>query len=154
MSPQARFSTRNQVSAGGAAFRRVDDQVEVALISVGETRRWQLPKGMVDEGETPEAAAQREVREEAGLETELIELLDKIEYWYFAKGGAQRVRFHKFVYFFLLHATGGDVSQHDHEVNEARWFPIAEAVQILAFENERKVVQRAQTRIEEIGRQT
>ncbi len=87
--------TQEQVSAGGVAFRRQNGQVQVALISVGDQGRWQLPKGLVDPGEAPETAAQREVREEAGLETEQLGLIEKIEYWYFGKARAgQRLRFH------------------------------------------------------------
>ena len=135
--------TETQVSAGGVAWRRGEGGVEVALVLVGPKRRWQLPKGIVEEGEAPLAAALREVREEAGLETTLDAELGTIEYWYVATRGAARVRYHKFVHFFLLAWQGGDVRDHDHEVLEARWFPIAEAVERLAFPNERQVVARA-----------
>ena len=142
-------TTQEQVSAGGVAFRRAGDRVEIALISVGPGGRWQLPKGLVDRDELPELAAQREVREEAGLETERLGLIETIEYWYFGKvRGAQRVRFHKFVHFYLFRATGGDVSQHDHEVNEARWVELDEAVSMLSFANEKKVVEKARVMIE------
>src|SRR5687767_13221690 len=110
------FTIQQQVSAGGVAFRREGGAVEVALISVGDAGRWQLPKGLVDRDELPEIAAQREVREEAGLETEPLGLIETIEYWYFGKArGGKRLRFHKFVHFYLFRATGGDVSLHDHE---------------------------------------
>ena len=139
----ARVVTETQVSAGGVAWRRGDGGVEVALVLVGPKRRWQLPKGIVEEGEAPLAAALREVREEAGLETTLDGELETIEYWYVVTRGATRVRYHKFVHFFLLAWQGGDVRDHDHEVVEARWFPIGEAVERLAFPNERSVVAKA-----------
>ena len=138
--------TKTQTSAGGVVFRRRSDdasRVEVALISVGEGNRWQLPKGLVDAGEATEAAAMREAREETGLETELVAPVDKIEYWYYSTGRGQRVRFHKFVYFYLLRYVAGDVRDHDAEVNEARWVEIDEAHALLAFASERKVVARA-----------
>ncbi|HJR06736.1 MAG TPA: NUDIX hydrolase [Pyrinomonadaceae bacterium] len=136
--------TKTQISAGGVVFRRHDDSsVEVALISVGEGSRWQLPKGLIDAGEAIEAAAMREAREETGLETELVAPVDKIEYWYYSTNRGQRVRFHKFVYFYLLRYVSGDVRDHDAEVSEARWVEIDEAHAMLAFASERKVLARA-----------
>jgi 8-oxo-dGTP pyrophosphatase MutT (NUDIX family) len=139
--------TRTQISAGGVVFRRSDARVEVALISVGDKNRWQLPKGLVDAGEGVEAAAVREAREETGIETALVAPLDKIEYWYYSTNRGKRVRFHKFVYFYLLRYLSGDVRDHDAEVNEARWVEIDEALALLAFAGERKVVGRAREMI-------
>lgn len=140
----AKFPTMDQISAGGVPYRRSSEGTEVALVSVGPQRRWQLPKGIIDPGETPEAAAMREVHEEAGLETEMIAPIDTIEYWYVGNRGKQRVRFHKQVHFFLLAYRSGEVSDHDHEVHEARWLPIEEAKTMLAFKNERQVVKQAE----------
>ena len=143
-SPQpAKLATQDQISAGGVAIRRVGDSTEVALVSVSNPARWQLPKGIVDPGETPEIAALREVREEAGIEAELVAPLDVIEYWYVGQRGQQRVRFHKRVHFFLMEYKSGELSNHDHEVNEARWFPIVEAQRVLAFKGERQAVAQA-----------
>jgi 8-oxo-dGTP pyrophosphatase MutT (NUDIX family) len=138
--------TKLQISAGGVAFRSVEGRTEVALISVGEDNRWQLPKGIVDKGESTEAAALREVREEAGVNTRLLSLIDKIEYWYYDRG--RQVRFHKFVYFYLLRYESGDATNHDDEVNEARWVEIDEAIGMLAFDTERKVVEAAKKMID------
>ena len=135
--------TKLQFSAGGVAYRERDSVIEVALISVGDDNRWQLPKGLVDKGESTEDAAVREVREEAGIETDLVERLDKVEYWYFWNEDGERVRYHKFVYSYLLRYKAGDVSNHDHEVNEARWFNIDEAISVLAFDSEKKIVEKA-----------
>lgn len=137
------FQTKEQVSAGGVAFREAGGQTEVALISVGEQGRWQLPKGLVGRGESAEAAALREVREETGLACEIVAPLETIEYWYFSKGGASRVRFHKRVHFFLMRYVSGRVAEHDDEVNEARWVLIEEAAGMLAFKTERKVLEQA-----------
>ena len=137
------FETKEQVSAGGVVYRRRGRRVEVALISVGEQRRWQLPKGLVGRGESPEEAALREVREETGLGCEVEGALEKVEYWYFSKGGARRVRFHKFVHFYLMRYVSGDVSGHDDEVNEARWVESGAAAGMLAFKGERKALAEA-----------
>jgi 8-oxo-dGTP pyrophosphatase MutT (NUDIX family) len=141
------FVTKKQVSAGGVVFRRRRRKVEVALISVGEDRRWQLPKGLVGRRESPEEAALREVREETGLACEIVEPIETIEYWYFSKGGDKRVRFHKNVHFFLMRFVSGDTKDHDEEVNEARWVGIEEASEMLAFRSERGVLELAREMI-------
>jgi 8-oxo-dGTP pyrophosphatase MutT (NUDIX family) len=134
------FETKEQTSAGGVVYRQRGKKTEVALISVGETARWQLPKGLVGRGESPAEAALREVAEETGLACEIVAELERAEYWYFSKGGARRVRFHKFVHFYLMRYVSGDVSGHDDEVNEARWVGLEEAEVMLAFKGERKAL--------------
>ena len=140
--------TQDQFSAGGVAFRRnADATIDVALILVGERGRWQLPKGTIEADEAPEAAAIREVREEAGLTTEIVEPLEVIEYWYVGDRLGRRTRFHKKVHFFLMQYLAGDVADHDDEVRDARWMPIGEAIEKLAFKNERLVVEKARQRL-------
>lgn len=139
----SKVQTLMQISAGGVAYRRRGETTEIALISVGPRLRWQLPKGLVDEGESVEAAAVREVREEAGIETSIVAFIEKAEYWYFSTLRGARVRYHKFVHFYLLEFLSGDVSQHDREVNEARWVEISEAMEMLAFKGEKEIVERA-----------
>ena len=139
----ARIATLDQVSAGGVAYRAGAPGPEVAIVSTMPGERWQLPKGIVEQNESPEAAATREVREEAGIETVLIAPIETIEYWYVSERRGERVRYHKFVHFFLMAYVGGDVSKHDHEVAEARWVKIDEALRMLAFGNERLVVEKA-----------
>lgn len=137
------FSTVEQISAGGVAFRRVGSEYEIVIISVNPSRRWQLPKGLVDEGESPQTAALREVREEAGIETVLIEPVETVEYWYFGNKNGSRVRFHKFVHFFLMEYVSGDVANHDHEVAEARWVSIDQAIKMLDFKSEKEAVKKS-----------
>ena len=139
----AKVTTIDQISAGGVAFRQQESKVEVAIVSVKPSLRWQLPKGIVDPGESPETTAVREVREEAGIETDLLSLIDTIEYGYRSTKDGKPVRFHKFVHFYLLPYRDGSVSDHDHEVAEARWVSVEEAIRMLAFKSEREVVKRA-----------
>jgi 8-oxo-dGTP diphosphatase len=143
--------TKTQISSGGVAFRRSGDRLEIALISVGNARRWQLPKGLVNNDESNEIAAMREVREEAGIKTELVAPIDIVEYWYISNSRGQRVRFHKFVHFFLLRYISGDVADHDDEVNEARWVEIGESQDMLTFSSEKKIVRRAIELIEDLA---
>jgi 8-oxo-dGTP pyrophosphatase MutT (NUDIX family) len=140
---KAQVVTRDQVSAGGVAFRRVKSTLEMAIVSVKPSLRWQLPKGIVDPGETPEVTAVREVREEAGVDTELVQLIETVEYWYQRIQYGKRVRYHKFVHFYLLQYLSGDVADHDHEIAESRWVSFEEAIEMLAFKSERGVVEKA-----------
>jgi 8-oxo-dGTP pyrophosphatase MutT (NUDIX family) len=134
--------TRREHSAGGVVIRTSQEGVEIALAS-RRTRRgdlvWGLAKGLVEPGENPEQAAVREVQEETGLEAEIVRPLGDISYWFVWDG--ERVR--KTVSFFLMEAVGGDVAQHDHEMEEVRWFPLAEAVRAAAYKSERDVIKRA-----------
>ena len=134
--------TVSEVSAGGVIYRRGADDYEIALIYV--RHRWGLPKGHVEEGERDEEAALREVREETGLEGKPVRKLGEIRYSFRdrTKGDAA-VRINKRVHFFLLRYLKGDVRDHDHEVDDARWYPIEQAIKLLKFATERKMVHRA-----------
>jgi 8-oxo-dGTP pyrophosphatase MutT (NUDIX family) len=142
-SPAIKVPVKEQVSAGGVVFRGDKGKVEVVIISVGGQNRWQLPKGLVEKGESPETTAVRETREEAGVSSEVVQLIETIEYWYAGLDNGIRVRFHKRVHFYLLRYVSGDTKDHDWEVNEARWVPIEDAASQLAFDNERRVMERA-----------
>jgi 8-oxo-dGTP pyrophosphatase MutT (NUDIX family) len=131
-----------EVSAGGVIYRKHAGAIEIALIHV--RNRWGLPKGHVEKGESNSDAALREVREETGLEGRMRKKLGDIRYSYRDKRtGREPIRIYKRVYFYLLRYLKGDVRDHDHEVDEARWFPIEEAIQTLKFATERRMVKRA-----------
>jgi 8-oxo-dGTP pyrophosphatase MutT (NUDIX family) len=131
--------TRSEFSAGGVVIRRDGESVEVAL-AARRTRKgdlaWGLPKGLVEPEEQPQDAALREVREETGLDARILSSLGEISYWYV--WGEERVR--KRVAFFLMEQTGGDISQHDHEMEEIRWFPLAAASRQATYPTERTLL--------------
>ena len=143
----AKIVAMDQISSGGVAFRWQDPNPEIAIVSAKPSLRWQLPKGIVDPGESPEVTAVREVREEAGIETDLLQVIETIEYWYRSTKYGRPVRFHKFVHFYLLSYRSGNVTDHDHEVAEARWVSFEEAIEMLAFKSEREVVKKAREMI-------
>ena len=130
------------MSAGGVVYRRVDDGIEVVLAS-RRTRRgdlaWGLAKGGVEEGESLEEAAVREVREETGYTAEIEASLGDTRYFYVWED----TRIRKTVHFFLMRCTGGDPSERDDEMEEVRWFPMARALKRAAYRGERDVLGRA-----------
>src|SRR5687767_9837205 len=132
--------TSTEISAGGVVVR--GDNV-VVIVPTRRAANGQkvlgLPKGHVDPGETPAQAAQREVREEAGVETELVTQLGEVRYWY--QRGGRKIA--KLVTFFLFDYRSGDVADHDAEVEEARWIPFEEAERTLTYKGEREMVRRA-----------
>jgi 8-oxo-dGTP pyrophosphatase MutT (NUDIX family) len=140
------MQTRTEVSAGGVVYRRQGEGIEVAL-AARRTRRgdlaWGLPKGAIEAGESEEEAALREVLEETGLEAEVESDLGEIRYFYVWEG----VRVRKRVRFFLMRATGGDVSKHDAEMEEVRWFALRRAIKRATYRGERDVIERAAGRL-------
>jgi len=127
------------VSAGGVVYRRVGERLQVVLVGKTEPDIWGLPKGGPLKGETTEETALREVREETGLITRLVEPLGSIDYWFFSRG----TRFHKTVHYFLMEATGGDTAYHDHEYDRVDWLDVDAAVARATYENERELLRRA-----------
>ena len=125
-------------------YRFHDGGTEVVLAHRRSPSVWALPKGTPADDETLEETAIRETREETGLDVEVVAPIEAIHY-FFVRGS---VRFRKTVHFFLMRAVGGDPERHDHEFDEVRWLPLAEAIGLLTYPTERGVVERAAEMIE------
>ena len=130
---------RDSVAAGGVVLRGPADSLEVVVAGRSSDRTWVFPKGTPDPGETIEETALREVREESGLEVEILRPLGAIDYWFAVSGE----RVHKVVHFFLMRAHGGDVSGHDHEYDDVRWVPVSDARRLLTYDTYRNMLDRA-----------
>jgi 8-oxo-dGTP pyrophosphatase MutT (NUDIX family) len=139
-------------SAGGVVFRQspvadalVRDGVaapSIEIVIVGHVREniWTLPKGTPCPNETRAETALREVREETGIEARIVGEVGSIEYTFARRG----MRFVKTVFHYLMLATGGSVELHDHEYDEARWYPYPDVLAMLTYENESDMARRAE----------
>jgi 8-oxo-dGTP pyrophosphatase MutT (NUDIX family) len=131
------------VSAGGVVYRRGDDGSLEILLASRRTRRgdlaWGLAKGGIEDGESNEDAAIREVREETGIVAQIEGSLGETKYFYVWED----VRIRKTVHFFLMRAVGGDTDDRDDEMEEIRWFPMERALKRAAYRGERDVLGRA-----------
>ena len=131
----------DEVSAGGLVIdstgtkglligrRDLKDQTRERLL-------WSLPKGHIEEGETPEQAAIREVQEETGIESEIARELGVIDFWFMAGGN----RIHKTVHHYLFKEVGGRLAPQITEVDDVGWFPLNEIIELLAYPDEKKLI--------------
>jgi 8-oxo-dGTP pyrophosphatase MutT (NUDIX family) len=136
----ARRKTRKEHSSGGAVIAVRDGKPHVALIATRSRTRWGLPKGAVSEGETSEAAALREVREETGLTARIVRRLDTIEYFF--RAGDTLIQ--KTVDFYLMDYVEGELEPQLSEVDDVEWVELSAALQRASFDSERKLLQIAQ----------
>ncbi|CAB5063200.1 MAG: NUDIX domain-containing protein [Actinobacteria bacterium] len=143
-SPAKSYAKRvDEVSAGGLV---IDHSGKNGLLigridhkdATGKRILWSLPKGHIEEGETPEQAALREVAEETGIQSAIERSLGVIDFWFMAGGK----RIHKTVHHYLFRETGGLLAPQESEVDEVGWFPLAEIVDRLAYPDEKKLIAR------------
>jgi len=130
-----------EVSAGGVVVRLIDG-VEHVLVIRDPYRKWGLPKGHAEEGESPGQTALREVREETGLtDLRLGEELVTID-WIFRASGR---RIHKFTTFFLMYSELGDpVPEESEGISACQWVPLRVAHERISYDNASEVVKIAQ----------
>jgi 8-oxo-dGTP pyrophosphatase MutT (NUDIX family) len=125
----------NEISSGGVVVRRSPEGYEVCLISDG--RHWGFPKGIVERGETPEAAALREISEETGIARDVLVLqapLPASEYVYRRPNQGSLV--FKRVHHFIVEAPAGTELRPDPaEIAEAAWLGFDDAKARLSFKD-------------------
>lgn len=138
---------KREFSAGGIVFNKG----QVLLTKHSQNKHWSFPKGLIDPGQTPEQAALREVREEGGVEAEILDKVGYSKYVYFAKRSEKKSLAHtlngekifKIVTYFLMRYKSGNIADHDWEVEEAGWYEPEEALNQLTFSQDKDLLRTA-----------
>ncbi len=140
----------HETSAGGLVVdgihRPLEEQLAALIGRVDRRGRmlWSLPKGHIEQGETAEQTAIREVAEETGIQGDVLAALGSIDYWFVTEGR----RVHKTVHHYLLQFSGGELCDEDVEVTEVAWVPVTELPRRLAYADERRLATTAHELIE------
>ncbi|SNZ02996.1 8-oxo-dGTP diphosphatase [Persephonella hydrogeniphila] len=140
------METKWEFSAGGVVYRKNEEgEIEILLIRV--KNRWSFPKGNIERGEPRAEAALREVKEETGVDAEIVEYLGEVDYWY----SMELYRIHKFVYYYLMRYKGGDIIPQKEEIDEAKFIPLKEVEKTLTYPTDKKIFERALEVLKKIG---
>ena len=140
------MATKWEFSAGGVVFRKTEkNEIEILLIRV--KTRWSFPKGNIERGEPKDQAALREVKEETGVDANILDYLGEVDYWY----NIGLTKIHKFVYYYLMEYAGGDVVPQKEEIDEAKFIPLKEAKGKLAYSTDKEILERALNSMEKLN---
>ena len=139
-----------QVSAGGVVFKKLNSGIRICLIARRRDKKiiWCLPKGHVEKGEKLSRTALREIKEETGISGSVLSSLGFIKYRFFDLESSKLV--FKTVHFFLVNFLKGKLSDHDDEVEYARWFPIPEALNRTEYKGEYNILKKAVKKLERL----
>jgi len=139
---------KKEFSAGGIVF---NSKEQVLLTKHSQNKHWSFPKGLIDPGQTVEEAALREVREEGGVNAEVLGRVGYSKYVYTLSGTKSsssaytfnNEKIFKVVTYFLMKYLSGDPKDHDFEVEEAGWYEPEEALKQLTFSQDRVLFKKA-----------
>ncbi|MBI1919386.1 NUDIX domain-containing protein [Candidatus Microgenomates bacterium] len=127
-----------EFSAGGVVFKKEQGRTLILVAQHSQHHGWVFPKGLIGDkqkGEKKEDTAVREVEEETGVVAKIIKPLSPVTYWYQLEGNKIR----KTVYYFLMEYVGGDITKHDHEMENVEWLPIEEVEKRLTYKSDKEV---------------
>lgn len=152
---------KREFSAGGVVYKKVKEQesrrVKILWLLYKPAGRrkfyqkgWRFPKGWIDEGETSQEAALREVEEEGGVKAEIIDKIDRVQYFFYNE---QKEKVLKSIAFYLMKWLADVKNGPGWETEKIEWLPFNEAHQKLAFDSEKKALKRAKKILEEKERQ-
>lgn len=138
---------RNENSAGGVVFYLDNDSLPHILLIMDKFKKWSLPKGHIEQSETAEVAARREIFEETGIqELEIIEQLGSVEYEFTVPSSDQNVEINKKVEFFLFSVNLSSISAlrpNLNEIVEMEWFSPETAIERAGYANIKFILEKA-----------
>jgi 8-oxo-dGTP pyrophosphatase MutT (NUDIX family) len=135
-----------QFSAGGVVYKKEDGETFVLVSQHSQHHGWVFPKGLIGdhvEGESKENTALREVKEETGAEGKIIRALNPITYWFVM----DEEKIKKTVYYFLMEYIDGDITKHDHEMENVEWLPKNKVEERLTYKSDKIVWSEAKSLI-------
>ena len=140
---------KREISAGGVVYKRskIEDHRSKMYWLVAKHsgyKKWLLPKGLIDDGETSEEAAVREVKEETGVRAKIIEKIKPVEKYVYTLSGK---KIFKIVQYFLMEYVSGDIADHDWEMEEVEWLDFDGARERLDFSGQKKILSQARSMI-------
>lgn len=142
---------KHEFSAGGVIFKVEKDSLFILVCQNSYHHGWVFPKGLIGDkehlkGESKEDTAIREVKEEVGADVEILQPVAPVTYWY--KFEKEKIK--KTVYYFIMRYTGGDITQHDHEMENVEWLPMDGILERLSYKSDKDVFAEARPIIEKL----
>ncbi|MBI4032450.1 NUDIX domain-containing protein [Candidatus Berkelbacteria bacterium] len=143
---------RSERSAGGVVIRQDETEGIQVLVIKDSHGRWSFPKGRIEVGETAQAAAEREVNEEVGIETlRLIAPLGVSDFWFVDKWEAPGEKVHKTIELFLFETSPGShgMAQEEERIQRVHWVRPKELRGLVAYRTLKPIIERAITLLHE-----
>ncbi len=137
-----------EFSAGGVVYKKEKNKLFVLLAKHSYHKGWVFPKGLIDRDkkESKEDAALREVKEETGALGQIQEALEPTTFWYAWDGERRK----KTVYYFIMKYIGGDITDHDFEMEEVEWVESERVLETLTHKGEKDIFKKALPQIEKL----
>jgi 8-oxo-dGTP pyrophosphatase MutT (NUDIX family) len=131
-------------SCGAIVYRKFHGNTELLLIKHANGGHWSFPKGHVEQDETEVQTAQREIKEETGLDVQLDTSFREVV-TYSPKKDTQ-----KDVIYFLAKATTYNYTPQEEEISQIRWVEISRAHNVLSYDNDKQLVTKAKPLIKDM----
>lgn len=126
-----------EFSAGGVVYKRENGKTLILVCRHSYHHGWVFPKGLIGdkhENESKEETAVREVKEETGIDAEIEKNIPTVEYFY--QKDKEKVK--KTVYYYVMRFLGGDINDHDNEMEEVEWIDYNDVPERLSFASDKK----------------